>query len=205
MVPPPTLEIEKKFWSKGHNYICGIDEVGRGSWAGPLVVAGVILPAGFVIPPGLADSKLVNPTLREKLSKIIRNFALGFKIVQIDAGEIDKVGLAKATHIAFRKTIKEIEPEPDFCLIDAFFIKHYSRKNQLAVKFGDKVCASISAASIVAKVYRDDLMKKLDRVFPEYGFAANKGYGTKFHQDAIRKFGLSKIHRMSYHLNFLSP
>ncbi len=199
----PTLEFEKKYWSKECNYICGIDEVGRGSWAGPLVVAGVILPKNFIIPEGLADSKLVKPSLRVKLSEIIRKLAIGFEIAQVESIVIDKVGLAKATQIAFRKTARKIQPKPDFCLIDAFFISHYSKKNQMAVKFGDKICASISAASIIAKVYRDNLMETLDKDFPEYGFASHKGYGTKFHQEAIKKFGFSKIHRTSYKLNFL--
>lgn len=205
MVPLPTLDIERKYWLKGCNYICGIDEVGRGSWAGPLVVAGVILPKDFVIPDGLADSKLVRPAMRNKLAKYIKDTAVSVAIAQIEPRGIDKHGVGLATHEAFRKVVKKITPAPDFCLIDAFYIKHFLRSRQQAVKDGDKICASISAASIVSKVYRDDLMRKLDNVFPQYGFAANKGYGTKFHQEAIKKFGLSKIHRRSYKLDFLTP
>lgn len=199
----PTLDLENSFWVKGKNYIIGIDEVGRGSWAGPLVVGGVILPKNFKIPKGLADSKLVPPKKRVELSKFIKSFAIAFSIAKIEPTIIDKIGLTKATHIAFRKVVRDISPKPDFCLIDAFYIKHFLRKNQMAVKDGDKICVSIAAASIVAKVYRDNLMTKLDHIFPEYGFASHKGYGTKFHQQAIKKYGLSKIHRKSYNLNFI--
>lgn len=199
----PTLDLENSLWLKGYNYIVGIDEVGRGSWAGPLVVAGVILPKDFVIPQGLADSKLVRPNLRVKLSKIIKRLAIGVSIAQIEPRQIDKVGLGRATHIAFRKVAATLLPKPDFALIDAFYIRHFARKKQMAVKDGDKICASIAAASIVAKVYRDDLMEKIHFIYPQYGFGKHKGYGTKLHQDAIKKYGFTKIHRMSYNLDFL--
>lgn len=199
----PTLGLETSLWKKGFKYICGIDEVGRGSWAGPLVVAGVILPKDFKIPKGLRDSKLATPKLRETLSEIIISSAHAYSIVEIKPALIDKLGLSKATNVAFRKVLKTIEPSPDYCLIDAFYIKHVSRKKQQAVKNGDKICASISAASIIAKVYRDNLMKKLHNVFPAYGFDRHMGYGTKIHQAAIIKNGLSRIHRRSYNLDFL--
>lgn len=200
----PTLKYERLYWSQGYQFICGIDEVGRGSWAGPLVVGGVILPKDFKIPDGLADSKQVRPAMRYKLSRYIQDTAVSFAIVQIESRGIDKHGVGRATHEAFRKVVKLLTPAPDFCLIDAFYIKHFLRSRQQAVKDGDKICASISAASIVAKVYRDDLMNKLDDIFPEYGFASHKGYGTKLHQKAIKKHGLSKIHRKSYDLRFLN-
>ena len=197
----PTLDLENSLWLKGYNSIVGIDEVGRGSWAGPLVVAGVILPKDFKIPDGLADSKLVKPQTRVKLSKVINHSALRISIVQIQPKDIDKVGVGRATHIAFRKVATALKP--DFCLIDAFYIKHLARKRQQAVKDGDKICASIAAASIVAKVYRDKLMKSISPKYPQYGFGKHKGYGTKMHQEAIRRYGFTKIHRMSYNLDFL--
>lgn len=197
----PTLNLENSLWQKGYNYIVGIDEVGRGSWAGPLVVAGVILPKNFVIPDGLADSKLVRPNHRIELSKLINQSAVRISIVQIQPKDIDKVGVGKATHIAFRKVAANLTP--DFCLIDAFYIEHFARKRQQAVKDGDKICASIAAASIVAKVYRDDLMRKVHFKYPQYGFGKHKGYGTKMHQEAIKKYGFTKIHRHSYNLDFL--
>ncbi|MBI2598964.1 ribonuclease HII [Candidatus Curtissbacteria bacterium] len=198
----PTLDIENSLWSKGYNFIVGIDEVGRGSWAGPLVVAGVILPKDFIIPDGLADSKLVKPQTRAKLSKIINQSAVRISIAQIEPKAIDKVGVGRATHIAFRKVAANLKP--DFCLIDAFYIKHFTRLRQQAVKNGDQICASIAAASIVAKVYRDKLMRSISPKYPAYGFAKHKGYGTKMHQDAIKKYGFSTIHRRSYDLDFLS-
>ena len=112
-----------------------------------------------------------------------------------------KKGIGKATQMAFRKSIKLLEKSPDFILIDAFYIKHLNRKRQKAVKDGDTICASISAASIIAKVYRDKLMKKLHKKYPHYGFSKNKGYGTKKHQEAIRKYGLTRIHRKSFDLH----
>ncbi|MCR4324790.1 MAG: ribonuclease HII [Candidatus Curtissbacteria bacterium] len=199
----PTLDLENNLWQKGFKYVAGIDEVGRGSWAGPLVVASVILPTNFQIPTGLADSKLVKPQLRQKLSKIIIKSALATTIVEISSKDVDKFGVGKATHAAFRKAVKDINPNPDYCLIDAFYIKSFSKKKQSAVKNGDKICASIAAASIIAKVYRDRLMKRLHFKYPLYGFGKHKGYGTPSHQEAIKKYGLSNIHRASYNLEFL--
>lgn len=199
----PTLDIENSLWQKGQKYIVGIDEVGRGSWAGPLVAAGVILPQDFQIPEGLADSKLVNPQIRNKLSDIIKKTALGYYIAEISSYEIDKIGVGKATFVAFRKIFKSISPQADFCIIDAFHVKYLNRKKQMAITQGDKICASISAASIIAKVYRDNLMKSLHFKYPNYGFGKHKGYGTQAHQEAIKKYGFTKIHRSSYNLDFL--
>ncbi|MBI4040228.1 ribonuclease HII, partial [Candidatus Daviesbacteria bacterium] len=195
MMVKPTLELEQKLWEQGYNYVCGTDEVGRGCFAGPVVVGAVILPKSFNLPPGLADSKLVKPKLREKLSKIIKQEALAWSVAEVSVSVINKVGIGQATQVAFRKAVRSLSPRADFVLIDAFNIKHLNRKNQKPVKAGDKICASISAASIVAKVYRDKLMKKLHHKYPKYGFAKHKGYGTKFHQEAIKKHGLSRIHR----------
>ncbi len=198
----PNLEIESSFWQKGYNFLVGIDEVGRGSWAGPLVAAGVILPKNFNIPEGLADSKMVKPQKRQILDGIIKKESINYYISEVSARDINKYGLGKATNILFRKIAKELKG--DFCLIDAFYIKHFSKKRQLAVKNGDQICASIAAASIIAKVYRDGLMKKLHIKYPRYGFSKNKGYGTKAHQEAIKKYGFSKIHRTSYNLSYLA-
>ncbi len=199
----PTLDIESSLWQKGFRYIVGIDEVGRGSWAGPLVAAGVILPPSFIMPDGLADSKQVQPQKRSKLAKYIKETAIATYIAKIPAKFIDKFGIVKATDCAFRQIARKLVPTPDFCLIDAFHIKYFSQKKQMAVAGGDKICASISCASIIAKVYRDNLMKKLHHKFPDYGFAKHKGYGTKSHQQAITRYGFCKIHRTSYNLDFL--
>lgn len=196
----PTLELEKSLWKKGFHHIAGLDEVGRGSFAGPVVVGAVIFPQDVVLPDGIADSKLLKPRQREKLEARIRNQALAWSVAEVSVTVINKVGIGKATQIAFRKSIKLLSKSPDFILIDAFYIKHLNRKRQKPVKNGDKICASISAASIIAKVHRDKLMKKLYRKYSEYGFAKHKGYGTKRHQEAIRKYGLTRIHRKSFNL-----
>ncbi len=196
----PTLDIEKSFWNKGYSYVCGLDEVGRGSFAGPVVVGAVIFPKNSQIPQGIADSKLLKPRQREKLATQIKECSICWSIGEISVSSINKVGIGKATQMAFRKAVKTLSIKADFVLIDAFYIKHLNRKRQKAVKMGDTICASISAASIIAKVYRDKLMKKLSKKYPKYGFAKHKGYGTKFHQEAIKKYGLTRIHRRSFNL-----
>lgn len=195
-----TLEIEKSLWESGYDYIAGLDEVGRGSFAGPVVVGAVIFPKDCQIPEGIADSKLLGPRTREKLAKQIKISALAWSVAEINVSTINKVGIGKATQMAFRKSIKSLDKAPDFILIDAFYIKHLNRKKQKPIKGGDKICASISAASIIAKVHRDKLMKKLHTKYPYYGLGKHKGYGTKFHQDMIRVHGLSKIHRRLFRL-----
>lgn len=200
----PTLEEEKKLREDGFSAICGLDEVGRGSWAGPLVVGAVILPEDFVIPPGFGDSKQVKPQARKRFSEYIKNRANSWAISEVPPSLINKVGIGKATHIAFRKALKILPEKPDFILVDAFYIKRVNRKNQKAIVCGDQKCASIAAASIIAKVYRDQLMKRLARKYPEYGFGRHKGYGTKNHQEAIKEFGFSRIHRRSFNLAYLT-
>lgn len=200
----PDLSYEKDLWQKGYKHVVGIDEVGRGSWAGPLVAAGVILPQNFKIPTGLADSKLVKEEERTRLAKLIQNEAISIKIVEVSHLSINKIGVGSATQTAFRKIINSITPSPDFCLIDAFSIKYLAKKKQLPIKHGDALCATIAAASIVAKVYRDDLMRRFAKNFPLYGFEKHKGYGTAAHQKAIKDNGFCQIHRTSYNLRFLS-
>ncbi len=196
----PTLRFEKKLWKQGFNLVAGIDEVGRGSFAGPVVAASVVFSPDCIIPKGIADSKLLSPKIREKLAVKIKSQALYWAISQVSVGVINIVGIGKATQIAFRKVVKNLRVKPDFLLIDAFYIKRLNRKKQLAVKNGDKISTSIAAASIIAKVYRDNLMKKLHLKYPNYGFSRHKGYGTKLHQEAIRVHGLSKLHRASFNL-----
>lgn len=196
----PTLDIERKLWNSGYTHICGLDEVGRGCFAGPVVVGAVVFPQDIVLPEGIADSKLLKPRQREKLAELIKEQALVWSIAEISVTAINKVGIGKATQMAFRKALKLLPKKADFVLIDAFYVNHLNRKRQKPVKDGDKICASISAASIIAKVYRDKLMKKLHQKYPQYGFAKHKGYGTKQHQEAIKKYGLARIHRKSFDL-----
>lgn len=208
----PTLNIEKSLWNSDYSLVCGLDEVGRGSFAGPVVVGAVIFPKNCVLPEGLADSKLLKPRRRQKLSLEIKKCALSWSIAQINVPVINKIGIGKATQMAFRKAIRNLALKPDFIVFDAFYnfnevkisssayIKHLNRKKQRPIKNGDKICASISAASIIAKVYRDKIMKKLHRKYPKYGFGKHKGYGTKLHQEMIKLHGLTKIHRRSFNL-----
>lgn len=208
----PTLQFEQKLWNSGYTHVCGLDEVGRGCFAGPVVVGAVIFPQDVVLPEGIADSKLLKPRQRKKLAERIKEQALAWSVAEISVSVINKVGIGKATQMAFRKAIKLLSKSPEFILIDAFYnlsavkisssayISHLNRKRQKPIKDGDRICASISAASIIAKVYRDKLMKKLHRKFPKYGFSKHKGYGTKRHQEAIKKYGLSRVHRKSFNL-----
>ena len=199
----PTLDIEIKLWESGYSYVCGLDEVGRGCFAGPVVVGAVVFPKDVVLPEGIADSKLLKPQTRERLAEEIKKVALGWSIAEISVRDINNMGIGKATQKAFRKAVISVKPKPDFVVFDAFYsayIKHLTRKRQQAVKDGDKICASISAASIIAKVYRDKLMVNLHQKYPYYGFAKHKGYGTKAHQEAIKKHGLCRIHRKSFSL-----
>lgn len=196
----PTLDFERELWQKGYRLVCGLDEVGRGCFAGPVVVGAVIFPQDVVLPEGLADSKLLTPIQRENLEFRIKNLALAWSIAEISVREINKLGIGKATQMAFRKALKIISPQPDFVIIDAFYVKHFNRKRQKPIVKGDLYCASIAAASIIAKVHRDKLMEKLHLKYPQYNFAKHKGYGTRDHQEAIKKHGLSRIHRKSFNL-----
>lgn len=203
MVLPDLLQ-EKSLWQKGITRIVGIDEVGRGSWAGPLVATGVILPPDFKIPKYLADSKLLTHQKRYELDKILRKEVVAFYIAEVSHRVINKIGIGRATQIAFRKIVNSINPRPEYCLVDAFHIRYLAKVKQKAIKHGDMTCASIAAASIIAKVYRDTLMEKMSIKFPNYGFEKHKGYGTREHQLAIRAYGFSAYHRTSYNLSFLS-
>jgi len=197
------LEIETKLWSSGYQLIAGVDEVGRGSWAGPVVAAAVILPHNWPLPPKLADSKLLKPLEREELARIIKAEALAFAIAEIDLPVINREGVGKATQRAFRLAIRKLKVRPDYHLIDAFYVKNLPKGRQLPIKKGDQKSASIAAASIIAKVHRDRLMKRLARQFPAYQWGKNKGYGTKSHQSAIKSFGFTPLHRESFDLSFL--
>ncbi len=228
----PNFKEEKKIWKKGCEFVIGIDEVGKGSFAGPVVAGAVVFKKGSNFKDGMLseinDSKLLNPGKREILSKEIKNEAMFYSIATIGVSVINKLGIKKATERAFRKAITDIIFQISggkskelkktkymlhntnyFVLADGFHIKYIrgiGLINQKAIIKGDRKSISIAAASIIAKVYRDKLMRKLSRKYPDYGFAANKGYGTKFHQIALKKHGLTEIHRTSFNLGkFLIP
>lgn len=199
----PNLKFERELWQKGYQYVCGIDEVGRGPWAGPVVAAAVILDPSKPLPtlkPTLKinDSKKLSPQKREQLDKIIRKNCVAFSIAEISVSTINREGIVKASQRAYRRCLRLLKPAADFVLVDAFYIKNVARKNQLPIIKGDQKSVSIAAASIIAKVYRDDLMRALHQEFPHYHFDEHKGYGTKKHMEAIKNHGLCPHHRLVF-------
>lgn len=197
----PTLNFERELWNSNYKFVCGLDEVGRGCFAGPVIVGAVIFPPDISLLEGVMDSKMLKPRQRERLVKTIKSLAIAWSIAEISVRNINKVGIGKAAQMGFRKAIKDLQINPDYILIDAFYVKHLNRKKQKPIIKGDQQSLTIAAASIIAKVYRDKLMKKLHWKYPEYGFAKHKGYGTKKHQEAIKKYGLTRIHRKSFNLD----
>jgi len=195
------FSIEQSLWSQGLQMICGIDEVGRGCFAGPVVAGAVIFPANAKLIEGIADSKLLKPKTREDLAKRIKELALAWSIGEISVPDINKFGIGQATQMAFTKAVENLGKIADYFLIDAFYVKTLDKLKQKPIPGGDRISASIAAASIIAKVYRDDLMQKLHLNFPDYRFDKHKGYGTSFHREMIKKFGLSDLHRKSFKLD----
>jgi ribonuclease HII len=196
----PNFSFEKPLWKKGFKLIAGIDEVGRGSFAGPVVAGAVVFSPKIKIPQGIVinDSKLVSPKRRLIASNWIKENAVSWAVGVSTVSQINKMGIVKATQMAFRKAIKKVSP--DYLLIDAFYIpyvKGLRRKNQMAIVKGDTKSISIAAASIVAKIHRDSLMAELGsgRRFKKYGWDKNKGYGTLIHRKSIEKYGITKHHR----------
>ena len=193
------LAFEREFTAKGKQLIAGIDEAGRGPLAGPVVVASVIMPLDNII-NGINDSKKVAEKKRELLYQKIIDTALAYDIEVIDEKTIDEINILNATKMGMQNCIKNLKIKPDLVLIDAVEIK--SDVETLSIIKGDAKSYSIAAASILAKVYRDNLMREYDKEFPMYGFAKHKGYGTKMHIDAIKQYGICKIHRRSFVKNF---
>lgn len=188
--------IEKEYEAKGYRVICGCDEAGRGPLAGPVCAAAVILPMDLVI-EGLNDSKKLSEKKREALFDEIREKAVSYGIALADEKEIDEINILNASMLAMRRAIEALTAAPDLALIDGNRAKGFSQDAVPIVK-GDARSPSIAAASILAKVTRDRLMKKLDEEYPGYGFAVHKGYPTKAHYDAIREKGPSPIHRVTF-------
>ena len=189
-------QIEIDVQEKGYSMVCGVDEAGRGPLCGPVVAAAVILPNGLYI-EGLNDSKKLTEKKREKLFDEICNSAIAYAIAESSVEEINETNILEATLSAMRKAIDSLPVKADFALIDG----NISRDFQLpakAVIHGDALSPSIAAASILAKVTRDRLCYKLDKEYPQYQIAKHKGYGTKVHMDALRKYGPSPIHRTKF-------
>jgi len=190
---------EKEYAS--YSYICGIDEVGRGPLAGPVVAGAVILPKDCDI-LYLNDSKQLSEKKREELYEVIMEKAVSVGLGYVSPERIDEINILQATFEAMREAISKLEPQPDLLLNDAVTIPKVTIKQVPIIK-GDAKSISIAAASIVAKVTRDRLMVKYDSVFPEYGFASNKGYGAAMHIEALQKYGPTPIHRKSFIKNLI--
>jgi ribonuclease HII len=190
--------IERRLLDSGIKAIAGVDEAGRGACAGPLVVAALILKDPN--DPSLRevrDSKLLSPIQRENFYELILNQVSAHAIIEISSEEIDTRGLHKSNIEGMRRAVNALGVTPDYVLTDGYEVPGMSHPN-LAVWKGDQVALTISAASIIAKVYRDRLMIELDRKYPGYGLAEHKGYVTKVHSDAMKKLGITPIHRKSY-------
>ena len=195
-------KIEVELHKKGFKNLCGIDEAGRGPLAGPVVVAGVIMPEDSMI-EGVNDSKKVSEKKRELLYDKIIEEALAYSVAIIGQDVIDEINILNATKSGVTKVIEELDVKPDLILIDA--LEHIDTKGipyESIIK-GDAKCYSISAASIIAKVTRDRIMREWDNVYPQYGFIQHKGYGTAKHIAAIKEYGLCPIHRKSFTKKFV--
>lgn len=195
-------QMEQDLYEKGFNNICGIDEAGRGPLAGPVVVAGVIMPKDSMI-EGVNDSKKVSEKKREKLYDLILEEAISYSVAIIGQDIIDEINILNATKQGVTQVVEGLDIRPDLILVDA--LTHINTKGvpyESIIK-GDAKCYNIAAASIIAKVTRDRIMRQWDEIYPQYGFVNHKGYGTAKHIAAIKEYGLCPIHRRSFTKNFI--
>ena len=188
--------IEDGCFAEGFTAVCGVDEAGRGPLAGPVCAAAVILPPHVEI-PGLNDSKKLTDKRRRELYPVIMEKAVAYGIAFASHQEIDSINILQATYLAMERAIAQLNVRPDMALIDGNRAKDFGLPVKTVVQ-GDSLSASIAAASVLAKVTRDDVMLKLAEEYPQYGFEIHKGYGTKAHYEALRTYGPSPIHRMSF-------
>ena len=195
-------QYENDLRNKGYKYICGIDEAGRGPLAGPVVVASVIMPANSII-EGVNDSKKVSEKKREKLYDLILEEAISYGVGIIGQDEIDEINILNATKKGLTMSLQELTQKPDLIIVDALtHIDTLGIPYESIIK-GDAKCYSISAASIIAKVTRDRIMREWDKIYPQYGFIQHKGYGTSAHINAIKEYGPCPLHRKSFIKNFV--
>ena len=187
---------ESALHARGLNYVCGVDEVGRGPLAGPVVCAAVIMPQGDII-EGVDDSKKLTAKKREKLAELIKQKAVAWAICRVEPQVIDRINILQATRLCMKNAVQSLDIRPDFVLTDGNMTLDISIPQRSIIK-GDANCYCIGAASIIAKVERDALMVEYAAVYPGYGFEKNAGYGTAAHIAAIKQFGLTAIHRRSF-------
>ena len=194
--------MEKELYNKGFEYICGIDEAGRGPLAGPVVVAGVIMPKDSMI-EGVNDSKKVSEKKREKLYDVILEEAISYSVAIIGQDVIDEINILNATKQGVTTVVEELDVKPDLILVDA--LTHINTKGipYDSIIKGDAKCYNIAAASIIAKVTRDRIMRQWDEIYPQYGFINHKGYGTAKHIEALKEYGPCPIHRRTFIKNFI--
>ena len=188
---------EREARERGFSRIAGVDEVGRGCLAGPVVAAACILDLSKAVPAKLNDSKKLTAKQRDEIGEELRANALAFGIGTVEAEEIDRINILEATKKAMLLAIEALKPNADFLLIDALQLKHVSLPQKAIIK-GDSISYSIAAASVIAKTYRDGLMTELDLQFPQYGFAEHKGYGAASHRAAIKEHGPCPLHRKTF-------
>ena len=220
---PTNLDFENSLWKKGIDLIAGVDEVGRGALAGPMVVAAVVLQPKDLIRvynlyinndvedanpteqstaeyTKIKDSKLLTPKKRGELSEFIIHNCVCYSIAQVSNGQIDTLGISACTQITFSGAVKSLKYKPEHTLTDAFAIREFPQTVQTNIKTGDRLSISISAASIVAKVFRDSLMCEYGKLpeYQAYAFERHKGYGTKLHKERLVAYGLSNLHRKTF-------
>ena len=191
------FDFENQAREDGFRLIAGVDEVGRGCLAGPVVAAACILDPEKPVPEGLNDSKKLTAARRETIDAELRENALAFAVGEVDAGEIDQINILEATKKAMLLAIDALSPAADFLLIDALQLKLVDLPQKALIK-GDSISLSIAAASVIAKVYRDRLMCRHEEQYPQYGFAKHKGYGCAAHFEALRKHGPCPLHRKTF-------
>ena len=189
------FEYEQNLWNQGYKYICGCDEVGRGCIAGPVYACAIIMDPKSNI-PGVNDSKQISDKKRRELKELILKECLTYKVIAITNEEIDKINILEASRKAMEEAVKGLEIEPDYILTDC--MKLHTSIPYLDIIKGDEKSYTISCASIVAKVMRDDFMIELSRDFPGYDWDKNKGYPTKYHKEQLSKIGITKHHRLTY-------
>ena len=198
----PDFSYETDAKNRGYNIVCGVDEAGRGPLAGPVCAAAVILPESCVI-DGLNDSKKLSEKKREALFPVIMQQAIAYSIAFASVEEIENFNILNATYLAMNRAVEGLKVKPDIALIDGNRAPLNAPVFCETIIKGDLKSYSVAAASVLAKVSRDRLMLEYDKKYPEYGFAAHKGYGTKAHYEAIEKFGICEIHRRSFLKNVL--